>query len=103
MVCIHVASQATCPPSLYAARQEDMHLDRIDRGHGFIVSPFVQHHRPSPSAAFIGAAGLFMKADFHVVRTPLDGLPKAWVRRYAVRRALPAITRSQRGATKRAG
>jgi len=50
--------------------------------------PRPDEDRPSPSAAFIGTVGLFKKSGFTVVRAPLRGLPKAWVRRYAMRRML---------------
>ncbi len=48
--------------------------------------PRPDEDRPSASSAFLGTVGLFRKAGFEVVRAPLDGLPKAWVRRFAVRR-----------------
>ena len=45
--------------------------------------------RRGPTLSIVGVprdSGSVQEAGFEVVRAPLDGLPKAWVRRFAVRR-----------------
>ncbi len=37
--------------------------------------------RASPAASYFGTVRLFAKSGFKVVRAPIEGLPKTWVRR----------------------
>ena len=42
---------------------EELHLDRIDRGHGFIASPFVQHEIYREAVyIFYGKLSVYLKA-----------------------------------------
>ena len=42
---------------------EDLHVDRIDRGHGFIASPFVQHEIYREAVyIFFGKLSVYLKA-----------------------------------------
>lgn len=43
---------------------------------------------PSLAAGSFRTVRLFAKSGFEVVRAPIEGLPKSWVRRYAMRRWL---------------
>ena len=43
--------------------QEELHIDRIDRGHGFIASPFVQHEIYREAVyIFYGKLSVYLKA-----------------------------------------
>lgn len=55
--------------------------------------PRPNEDRPSPAAGYFGTVGLFAKSGFEVVRPPIEGLPKNWVRRYAMRRSLRQMGR----------
>jgi hypothetical protein len=57
------AQDAAMKAALDRFRDEELRIDRIDRGHGFVASPFVQHEVYREAVyIFYGKLGVYLKA-----------------------------------------